>query len=182
MHPTNTTDELLDLVDQNDNIIGEIFRNKANSCPKYIHREVVIIIINEQGEVLIQKRHKNKKAMPEFWTESVCGHVPKGMSPEAAAQMEMKEELGIVFKPKFLFKKLVNIWTERHFSYVYIGIIPNKTIIKKEIGQVEEIKFVDKNKFDELMESGEKVHGETLMDLERYWNGEYDEKIAKLIV
>lgn len=180
MNSSTTTDEILDLIDENDNIIGEINRNKANSCPKYLHREIVIILINGQNKVLIQKRHASKKVMPEFWTESVCGHVPKGIDPLKAAYIEMEEEIGIKTELIFLFKKFVCTWTEKHLSYVFLGIVPANQTIVMEAGQVEQTKFVNKTEFDELMDSGARVHGETYMDLQRLWNGEFDDKITKL--
>ena len=42
-HKANFPDEILDLVDKNDKIIGEIVRAEANSDPKLFHREVGVL-------------------------------------------------------------------------------------------------------------------------------------------
>jgi isopentenyldiphosphate isomerase len=52
-------DELLDLVDESDQIIGELWKSKAHKGPKLIHREVAIIIHNDKSKVLFQKRSTN---------------------------------------------------------------------------------------------------------------------------
>ena len=54
-------DELLDLVDENDNIIGEVLKSHANSDPKLIHREAAIAVFNTKGEVLLQQRALTKR-------------------------------------------------------------------------------------------------------------------------
>lgn len=85
-------DELLDLVDENDKIIGEVWKSKANQNPKLIHREVAAIVYNEAGKVLFQKRSKYKKVNPGIWAETVAGHVGKVEKPLVAAHRELVEE------------------------------------------------------------------------------------------
>jgi isopentenyl-diphosphate delta-isomerase len=68
-------DELLDLVDKNDNIIGSVLRSAAHTNTTFIHREILVYIFNAKGEVLLQQRGSNKKVNPSIWVESCAGHV-----------------------------------------------------------------------------------------------------------
>ena len=51
------SDELIDQVDENDEIIGSIFKSQAHQNPSLIHREVAIVVFNKKGEVLLQQKN-----------------------------------------------------------------------------------------------------------------------------
>ena len=86
-------DELLDLVNEKDEIIGEVWKSEAHKNPSKIHREVVIAVFNKKGDVLLQKRSINKEYHPGRWAIT-AGHVGKGEVPGDAAKRELFEELG----------------------------------------------------------------------------------------
>jgi len=46
-------DELIDLVNEKDEIIGTVWKSQAHKDPKLIHREVGIAIFNTDGCVLL---------------------------------------------------------------------------------------------------------------------------------
>ena len=84
-------DELLDLVDENDEVIGTILRSEANSNPEVYHREIGVLIADNEDRVLMQQRSRNKKIYPLYWIVSCAGHVTAGMSPEETAHKELRE-------------------------------------------------------------------------------------------
>ena len=43
-------DELLDLVNEDDEVIGTVWKSKAHKDPSKIHREVAIVIVNNKEE------------------------------------------------------------------------------------------------------------------------------------
>ena len=90
--------ELVDRVDVNDNIIGKTTKEEAHKNA-YIHRVAAVFCFNPEGKLLVQHRKKDG-----LFDNSVGGHVGQGESYEAAAEREMKEELGI-------FKKLKKVGT-----------------------------------------------------------------------
>lgn len=56
--------------------------------------EISVFVLNDRGEVLLQRRSSNKKYHPNTW--ALCtGHVEEGESSREAAVREIKEELGI---------------------------------------------------------------------------------------
>jgi len=148
-------DELLDLVDESDQIIGDLWKSKAHKNPKLIHREVAIIIHNDKGKVLFQKRSKTKKVNPGIWAESVAGHVPKGMKPTDAAHMELKEELGFDTELAFFGKTLARMLSETHFTYWFTGKYPKDAKIKLQKDEVEKVSFLSPEEFKKLIKSGE---------------------------
>lgn len=153
---TETPEEILDLVNENDEVVGTVRYGEANKNPKLIHREVAIIIYDDNKRVLFQQRSKKKTVNPGIWAESCAGHIPKGMSPEDAAHMELKEELGFDTKLKFLTKTLARMPNETHFTYWFKGKFPKGTKLKIEPAEVEQVKFLSKEGLEKLVASGEK--------------------------
>ena len=49
-------DELLDLVNEKDVVIGTVLKSEAHKDPTKIHRQVDLVIFNDKGEVLLQQR------------------------------------------------------------------------------------------------------------------------------
>lgn len=87
-------EERIQFVDENDNPIGAGSREEAWQ-KKIHHRRVRVILRNEDGDILIQKRSAQKKSYPNIWTDSASGHVDEGESYEQAVYREMIEEIGI---------------------------------------------------------------------------------------
>ena len=55
-----TTNEFLAIVNENDEIISKAKRDEIHNSGK-LHRETSILIVNQNNEILIQKRSDNNK-------------------------------------------------------------------------------------------------------------------------
>ncbi len=87
-------DLLVQLVDENDNPTrggnkDEIFRDGL------LHRIVRIMLFDEHGNILIQKRVPHARLFPGCWDNSAAGHVDEGEDYLVAGKRELKEELGL---------------------------------------------------------------------------------------
>jgi isopentenyldiphosphate isomerase len=69
--------EKLDIVDEDDNIIGQDTRENVHR-KGLLHREIHVIIYNDENEILLQKRSMNKDTYPSLLDISVGGHVDLG--------------------------------------------------------------------------------------------------------
>ena len=87
--------EIFDVVDEEDRIIGEARRDQVHGNPSLIHRVVHVLVFNRDHELYLQKRSRTKDVQPGKWDTSVGGHVDKGETYGEAAVREMEEELGI---------------------------------------------------------------------------------------
>lgn len=87
--------EKMDIVDENDRIMGEASKKDIYDKDLKYYRIVKGIIRDNTGKILLPKRSKYKYIYPECYDISLSGHVDKGESYEEALQREMKEELGI---------------------------------------------------------------------------------------
>ncbi len=179
MDKANTPDEIVDVIDENDNVVGTSTKKEVNSNPHLIHREITVLIFNEQNKVLIQQRSKYKKNNPLMWTISVAGHVPSGKSYEEAAHMELKEELGFDTKLVNYEKEIFREENETQMVTSFIGKFPkgdNVTINKDEI---EVYRFVTQEELEEINEIEEFEQG-SLGDFRRFFKGELDNYVKKL--
>lgn len=91
--------EYLEIVDANDQVIGKALRSECHGNPQLIHRVAHVLVFDQQGRVLLQKRAMSKDVQPGKWDTSVGGHLDRGETYAEAAVREMFEELGVVGLP-----------------------------------------------------------------------------------
>ena len=90
--------EKIDVIDKDGNKTGEsIPRDKVHREGLW-HKSVHVWIINNEKELLLQKRSPEKDSHPNEWDISTAGHIPSGETPIGTAIREAKEELGIDVK------------------------------------------------------------------------------------
>ena len=120
------------------------------------HRAVYAFIVDNEKNILLQKRSSNKKLWPNMWDVTVGGHVNSGEFGRQALIRESKEELGIDITDndiKYLVGSTsVNIQGDiinKHYNECYL-ITKNIDIsdIKIQENEVSEVKFFSK---DELL-------------------------------
>ena len=87
-------EEIFDLVDEQDQVIGQMNRREVHAQQR-LHRAIHIFVFNARGEMLLQKRSHLKDAHPEKWDSSAAGHLDAGEDYLPAAIRELEEELGI---------------------------------------------------------------------------------------
>lgn len=95
--------ELLAVVDEHDQIIDRRPRSEIHAL-KLRHRAVHILVFNDQGQLLLQKRSMKKDLNKGLWDTSAAGHVDDGETYDSCAPRELQEELGIKAELMPLFK------------------------------------------------------------------------------
>lgn len=91
--------EFFDIVDENDQVIGQAPRSQCHGDPSLVHRVAHVLVFNRRGELLLQKRTLAKDIQPGRWDTSVGGHLDSGEDYLQAARREMAEELGLIGVP-----------------------------------------------------------------------------------
>jgi isopentenyl-diphosphate delta-isomerase len=92
---THLSDEYLDIVDENDNVIGKKKRSEVYAENLSNFRVINAFILNSQGEIWIPRRSAHKKIFPLCLDMSVGGHVASGENYEEALRRETLEEIGV---------------------------------------------------------------------------------------
>jgi isopentenyl-diphosphate delta-isomerase len=76
-----------------------------------LHRAFSVLLYNEAGEMLIQRRAPGKYHTPGLWTNACCSHPREGEEATAAASRRLREELGIEIPPE-------GLQVKGHFVYM----------------------------------------------------------------
>jgi isopentenyl-diphosphate Delta-isomerase len=146
-------DEIVDLVDEFDNIIGEGLKS---DCHKkgLGHRAASILVFNKEGKLLVQKRAPNMPR-PNLLCSSASGHLQKGDSYEEGAKRELKEELGIECNLKLIGKFIMDVVypdgkiDKEHYQLFFCNYDGEFKIQKEELSL---IKFLYIDEIKEMMQ------------------------------
>jgi len=88
-------DELVDVVDAEDRVVGTATRAEMRS-QRLRHRCTFVVVRSTAGEVLVHRRSDLKDLWPGHWDLCAGGVVAAGEDWEPAARRELAEELGVV--------------------------------------------------------------------------------------
>lgn len=138
------TEEKVILITPKDEVLGVM--NKLEAHQKGIlHRAFSIFLFDKKGNILLQRRAKNKYHSPNQWTNACCSHPRENETYLQAAKRRLQEELGISCelekKFDFIYKADVGseLW-EHELDYVFTGIYEGNFRLNPE--EVSEIKYI----------------------------------------
>lgn len=154
------TDEIVDVVDDNDEIVGQEWKNKCHK-EGILHRISAVFLFTSDGKIWLQTRAKGKVGAGRL-DFSASGHLGAGDSYDEGAYREMEEELGIKVKLTLIAKNLYDNphfegHNVRHFISIYTGKydgpfkLQEEELDKIEAFSPKEIKKIVKNSPDKIM-------------------------------
>ncbi len=131
-------------VSELDEVLGVVSKEEAHrtGC---LHRAISVLIFNENGEWLIQKRASQKYHSAELWANTCCSHPFPNETNVDASNRRLEEEVGMValLKEVFSFKYYVvldNDLIEHEFDHVFIGITNSTPVLN--LDEVSDWKYV----------------------------------------
>ena len=114
-------DELFDLIDAGDRVIGRVRRGDAHRDPRLLHRSVQVLVFDARGRLLLQRRSRTKDLFPGYYCASASGHVASGDDYEATAVREVEEELGVRLRLTYLGKTVVASSYETEMTALFLA-------------------------------------------------------------
>ncbi len=138
-------EERVILVDEQDKEVGTMEKIEAHE-KALLHRAFSIIVFNDAGQMMLQRRALSKHHSPGLWTNTCCSHPRPGESLEEATRRRIVEEMGFecemheVFS--FIYKAAFDRGlTEHELDHVFMGIHNDDPLINPE--EAEEWKWID---------------------------------------
>lgn len=127
------------LVDEHDNEIGRMEKLEAHK-KGMLHRAFSVLLMNSQGEMLIQKRASGKYHSAGLWSNACCSHPLGNDSIENEARKRLIEEMGIdtplTFQYSFIYNvNLDNNLIEHELDYVFLGTFDGAPTLNEEEAQ-----------------------------------------------
>lgn len=137
--------ESLILVDEADREVGFASKQRCHEGDGVLHRAFSAFLFNDSGELLLQKRSGMKPLWPLYWSNSCCSHPREGESTEAAVHRRIREELGLVSEPNFLYKfsyhaPYLDLGSERELCWVFAGQHTGEVVIHPE--EIAEVRYL----------------------------------------
>ena len=138
----SVSDELLDVVNHNDEVIA-VERRADIHARGLMHRAVHILLFNSRGELFLQKRSLNKDEQPGKWDSSAAGHVDSGEDYLDCACREIGEELGVVVNAPLqaLFKLPASTRTGNEHCMVYQYCFDGPLVLQAD--EIDDGEWVD---------------------------------------
>lgn len=160
--------EMLDIVNDNDEVIGqadvdEIYERLLT------HRIVHVLVLNKKGEMALQLRGPTVTFCPNYWSTAVGGHVSAGESYEEAALREMEEEIGINAPLELLSKETYPDPTRNLKKILCTFKSMYDQPLSAHNDEVTRVEFFSLEKIQEMIDSGEKFHPELLFLLRKHF-------------
>jgi len=129
-------EELVVLVNENDEKIGLMPKQEAH-IKGVLHRAFSVFILNENNELMMQRRALTKYHSPGLWTNTCCSHQRDGESSIEAGRRRLEEEMGFTCDLKettsFIYKApFDNGLTEHELDHILVGSYNDEPTINRE--------------------------------------------------
>lgn len=103
------TDEMIDIVDEHNNEIGQAFKQEAHE-KGFLHRTIIAEVINSKREWVLVKQALDRQDAGQY-VSPIGGHIRSGESEEHALKREAVEEMGL---KDFIYKRIGEAVFNRH--------------------------------------------------------------------
>nr|MDT0661747.1 isopentenyl-diphosphate Delta-isomerase [Micromonospora sp. DSM 115978] len=147
---TSRETHLVELVDHDGRATGQRTVADAHHAPGLLHRAFSVLLVDPDGQLLLQRRAATKTRFPLRWANSCCGHPAPGQPLTAAANQRLGEELGA--PPVELTEVGVHLYratdpatgrVEYEYDHVLRGALPPGTPLRPDPEEVAELRWVE---------------------------------------
>lgn len=121
-----------------------------------LHRIVVIVLKDPEGNILLQLRGPDVETNPNTWDASAAGHVDEGEDYLTAAKRELYEEIGVkdieLTEAAYYRAESNYEWRKlNRFRKIYTAVIPGDTELTAEPEEITEVRWFTPAELEELI-------------------------------
>lgn len=157
--------ELLAVVDETDCVIEHRPRREIHALGLR-HRAVHILVFNDIGQLLMQKRSMKKDLNQGLWDTSAAGHVDAGEDYDDCAPRELTEELGIEAELLKLFK--LEASPDLGMEFIQVYRCRHNGPFSIAVDEIDEIRWLEPGDIDRQVETNSARLTETFKTI---WRG-----------
>ena len=149
-------EETFDVVDRSDREISTASREEVHR-ERLLHRSTHLLVFDENGRVLLQKRSEGKDSFPGRWDSSVSGHVDAGEEYDECVVRETFEEIGLYLEnvPERMFKIDACEETGNEFTWAYRHNYDGPFVVNDE--EISELRWFHREEVDRMLLEDEGV-------------------------
>jgi isopentenyldiphosphate isomerase len=140
-----------------------------------IHRVIHVIVEDEHGHILLQKRSSNLSIYPNCWDISVGGHVDLGEGYQETATRELQEELGLsglqlVERGHYYYELTINNKLLKRFATDFKATISHDTPIHFPPDEISAVQWQSVAEIKQLIKAHPDMVANGLVDsIARYY-------------
>ena len=140
----------VEVVDHMGRALGIQTVEQAHQAPGQLHRAFSVVLIDDGGRMLLQRRSAAKTRFASLWANACCGHPAPGQSLAPSAERRLYEELGL--EPVALTDAGVYIYyaedpiagrVEFEYDHVLVGRVPSDVPLTPDPSEVADLRWVD---------------------------------------
>lgn len=149
-------DELLILVDADDREVGSLGKEACHDGGGILHRAFSLFLFDDQGRLLLQRRSKEKRLWPKYWSNTCCSHPRYGETMEVATARRLREELNTAADVEFVYKfeyqaRFSDRGSENELCWVYLGRLGQA--VSANEAEIEELRYVSANDLNQEIDA-----------------------------
>jgi isopentenyl-diphosphate delta-isomerase len=123
---------------------------EAHQAPGQLHRAFSVVLTDDGGRILLQRRSAAKTRFASLWANACCGHPAPGQSVAVAANERLYEELGL--GPIRLAEAGVYVYyakdpiagrVEFEYDHVLVGRVPADVPLAPDPNEVADIRWLN---------------------------------------
>ena len=151
---------LVEVVDRMGEVVGVQTVREAHRRPGRLHRAFSVILTDDTGRILLQRRSAGKTRFASRWANACCGHPAPGQAVAAAANARLREEIGV--GPIALSEAGIYVYyatdplTDRvEFEYdnVLVGTVSADHALQPDPHEVADLRWVDRRQLNASLDA-----------------------------
>lgn len=145
----------VELVDQTGRAVGIWTVGEAHQAPGRLHRAFSVVVIDDTGRLLLQRRSAAKTRFASLWANACCGHPAPGESVAASANQRLAEELGL--GPVVLTEAGIYVYyakdpaagrVEFEYDHVLVAKVAGDVLVQPDPVEIADIRWVSRQQLE----------------------------------
>lgn len=142
-------------VNKKNEVTGHMPDNNRYAHPDVITRGSVVLIFDEQGKLLLQRRSRHKYSYPGYWCSSAGGVTKVNQSCIDCALEELEEEVGLQVTADQLEDKGVHYIEHQVKEFVHVYVLHHPHFEPEANWEVVETRWQDVTEIQNMLAEGE---------------------------